>query len=196
MQRVLDIEIFKSHLQKIFLTVFLLRLYALDNFWVISPVGVLLISANYAAKNRRAQRWNRLQSRFQYSQNRRAWTESTANGIFSILRFNMRKEQIARFSLPRNPRGKHSQRNKSAPSGSAKQHIQYNPSGSAQSAQSQRQCAVGAVRAENFALRTFRAIFFERQCVWRGRQCAPINKKPFQETTRARAPPENNCPFF
>ena len=60
-QRVLDIEIFKSHLQKIFLTVFLLRLYALDNFWVISPVGVLLISANYAAKNRRAQRWNRLQ---------------------------------------------------------------------------------------------------------------------------------------
>ena len=73
MQRVLDIEIFKSHLQKIFLTVFLLRLYALDNFWVISPVGVLLISANYAAKNRRAQRWNRLQSRFQYSQNRRAY---------------------------------------------------------------------------------------------------------------------------
>ena len=60
-QRVLDIEIFKSHLQKIFLTVFLLRLYALDNFWVISPVGVLLISANYAAKNRRAQRWNCLQ---------------------------------------------------------------------------------------------------------------------------------------
>lgn len=61
MQRVLDIEIFKPHLQKIFLTVFLLRLYALDNFWVISPVGVLLISANYAAKNRRAQRCNCLQ---------------------------------------------------------------------------------------------------------------------------------------
>lgn len=69
-------------------------------------------------------------------------------------------------------------------------------SGSAQSAQSQRQCAVGVARAENSALRTFRAIFFERQCVWRWRQCAPINKKPFQETTRARAPPENNCPFF
>lgn len=117
-------------------------------------------------------------------------------GFFSILRFNMRKEQIARFSQPRNPRGTRSQRNKRAPSGSAKQHIQYKPSGSAQSAQSQRQCAVGAVRAENFALRTFRAIFFERQCVWRGRQCAPINKKPFRGTTRARAPPENNCPFF
>lgn len=29
-------------------------------------------------------------------------------GFFSILRFNMRKEQIARFSQPRNPRGKHS----------------------------------------------------------------------------------------
>lgn len=56
-------------------------------------------------------------------------------GFFSILRFNMRKEQIARFSQPRNPRGKHSQRNKRAPSGSAKQHIQYKPSGSAQSAQ-------------------------------------------------------------
>lgn len=69
----------------------------------------------------------------------------------------------------------------------------------AQSVQSTRQCPLGsvsAVRVENFALRTFRAIFFERQCVWRGRQCAPINKKPFQETTRARAPPENNCPFF
>ncbi len=69
-------------------------------------------------------------------------------------------------------------------------------SGSAQSAQSQRQCAVGVARAENSALCTFRAIFFERQCVWRGRQCAPINKKPFRGTTRARAPPENNCPFF
>lgn len=56
--------------------------------------------------------------------------------------------------------------------------------------------SVGVARAENSALRTFRAIFFERQCVWRGRQYAPINKKPFQETTRARAPPENNCPFF
>lgn len=66
----------------------------------------------------------------------------------------------------------------------------------AQSAQSQHQCAVGVTRAENSALRTFRAIFFERQCAWRWRQCAPINKKPFQETTRARAPPENNCPFF
>lgn len=72
----------------------------------------------------------------------------------------------------------------------------------AQSVQATRQRLVGsvsavrAVRAENFALRTFRAIFFERQCVWRGRQYAPINKKPFQETTRARAPPENNCPFF
>lgn len=69
----------------------------------------------------------------------------------------------------------------------------------AQSVQSTRQCPLGSVsvaRAENSALRTFRAIFFERQCVWRGRQCAPINKKPFQETTRARAPPENNCPFF
>ena len=66
----------------------------------------------------------------------------------------------------------------------------------AQSAQSQHQCAVGVTRAENSALRTFRAIFFERQCVWRGRQCAPINKKPFRGTTRARAPPENNCPFF
>lgn len=72
----------------------------------------------------------------------------------------------------------------------------------AQSVQSTRQCPLGsvsavrAVRAENSALRTFRAIFFERQCVWRGRQCAPINKKPFRETTRARAPPENNCPFF
>lgn len=117
-------------------------------------------------------------------------------GFFSILRFNMRKEQIARFSQPRNPRGTRSQRNKRAPSGSAKQHIQYNPSGSAQSAQSQRQCAVGVARAENSALRTFRAIFFERQCVWRGRQYAPINKKPFRETIRALAPPENNCPFF
>ena len=29
-------------------------------------------------------------------------------GFFSILRFNIRKEQIARFSQPRNPRGKHS----------------------------------------------------------------------------------------
>lgn len=87
-------------------------------------------------------------------------------------------------------------RNKRSRSGSAKQHIQYKPSGSAQSAQPQRQCAVGVARAENSALRTFRAIFFERQCAWRGRQCAPINKKPFQETTRARAPPENNCPFF
>lgn len=70
---------------------------------------------------------------------------------------------------------------------------------SAQSVQSTRQCPLGsvsAVRAENFALRTFRAIFFERQCVWRGRQYAPINKKPFRGTTRARAPPENNCPFF
>lgn len=72
----------------------------------------------------------------------------------------------------------------------------------AQSVQSTRQCPLGsvsavrAVRAENSALRTFRAIFFERQCVWRGRQYAPINKKPFQETTRAPAPPENNCPFF
>lgn len=195
MQRFLDIEIFKSHLQKIFLTVFLLRLYALDNFWVISPVGVLLISANYAAKNRRAQRWNRLQSRFQYSQNRRAYGIARQCD-FSILRFNMRKEQIARFSLPRNPRGKHSQRNKRSRSGSA-QSAQL-----AQSVQSTRQCPLGsvsavrAVRAENSALRTFRAIFFERQCVWRGRQCAPINKKPFRGTTRARAPPENNCPFF
>lgn len=84
-------------------------------------------------------------------------------------------------------RGRHSQ---------SKQRKQSKPSGSAQSAQSQRQCAVGVARAENSALRTFRAIFFERQCVWRWRQCAPINKKPFQETTRARAPPENNCPFF
>ena len=70
---------------------------------------------------------------------------------------------------------------------------------SAQSAQAKRKCSVGAVgtvSAENSALRTFRAIFFERQCVWRGRQYAPINKKPFRETTRARAPPENNCPFF
>ena len=69
----------------------------------------------------------------------------------------------------------------------------------AQSVQSTRQCPLGSVivaRAENSALRTFRAIFFERQCVWRGRQCAPINKKPFRGTTRARAPPENNCPFF
>ena len=99
-------------------------------------------------------------------------------------------------SKQRKPRGTRSQRNKRAPSGSAKQHIQYNPSGSAQSAQSQRQCAVGVARAENSALRTFRAIFFERQCVWRGMQYAPINKKPFQETSRARAPPENNCPFF
>lgn len=69
----------------------------------------------------------------------------------------------------------------------------------AQSVQATRQRLVGSVsasRAENSALRTFRAIFFERQCVWRGRQYAPINKKPFQETTRARAPPENNCPFF
>lgn len=81
-------------------------------------------------------------------------------------------------------------RNKRSRSGSA-QSAQL-----AQSAQSQRQCAVGVARAENSALRTFRAIFFERQCVWRGRQYAPINKKPFQETTRARAPPENNCPFF
>lgn len=108
-------------------------------------------------------------------------------GFFSILRFNMRKEQIARFSQPRNPRGKHS------PSVSA-QSAQL-----AQSVQSTRQCPLGsvsAVRAENSALRTFRAIFFERQCVWRGRQCAPINKKPFRETIRARAPPENNCPFF
>ena len=53
-------------------------------------------------------------------------------GFFSILRFNMREEQIARFSQPRKPRGKHSQSNKRAPSGSAKQHIQYNPRGSAQ----------------------------------------------------------------
>ena len=111
-------------------------------------------------------------------------------GFFSILRFNMRKEQIARFSLPRNPRGKHS------PSVSARS------AQSEQSVQSTRQCPLGsvsavrAVRAENFALRTFRAIFFERQCAWRGRQCAPINKKRFQETSRARAPPENNCPFF
>ena len=69
----------------------------------------------------------------------------------------------------------------------------------AQSVQSTRQCPLGsvsAVRAENSALRTFRAIFFERQCAWRWRQCAPINKKPFRGTTRARAPPENNCPFF
>lgn len=87
-------------------------------------------------------------------------------------------------------------RNKRSRSGSA-QSVQL-----AQSVQSTRQCPLGsvsavrAVRAENSALRTFRAIFFERQCVWRGRQYAPINKKPFQETTRARAPPENNCPFF
>ena len=69
----------------------------------------------------------------------------------------------------------------------------------AQSVQATRQRPLGSVsvaRAENSALRTFRAIFFERQCVWRGRQCAPINKKPFRGTTRARAPPENNCPFF
>lgn len=91
------------------------------------------------------------------------------------------------------------------------QAVAHNPrsrSGSAQSAQlaqsvqSTRQCPLGSVsavraaRAENFALRTFCAIFFERQCVWRGRQYAPINKKPFRGTTRARAPPENNCPFF
>lgn len=87
-------------------------------------------------------------------------------------------------------------RNKRSRSGSA-QSAQL-----AQSVQSTRQCPLGsvsavrAVRAENSALRTFCAIFFERQCVWRGRQYAPINKKPFQETTRARAPPENNCPFF
>lgn len=81
-------------------------------------------------------------------------------------------------------------RNKYSPSVSARS------AQSEQSAQSQRQCAVGVARAENSALRTFRAIFFERQCVWRGRQCAPINKKPFRGTTRARAPPENNCPFF
>lgn len=90
-------------------------------------------------------------------------------------------------------------RNKRSRSGSAQSaqlRKQSKPSGSAQSAQSQRQCAVGVARAENSALRTFRAIFFERQCVWRGRQYAPINKKPFRGTTRARAPPENNCPFF
>lgn len=151
-------------------------------------------------------------------------------GFFSILRFNMRKEQIARFSQPRNPRGKHSP-SVSARSAQSAQAVQAtrqrlvgsvsasrasqavarnkrSPNVSAQSAQlsqsvqSTRQCPLGsvsavrAVRAENSALRTFRAIFFERQCVWRGRQCAPINKKPFQETTRARAPPENNCPFF
>lgn len=100
-------------------------------------------------------------------------------------------------------------RNKRSRSGSA-QSAQL-----AQSVQSTRQCPLGsvsavravqaaarsvssvsAVRAENFALRTFCAIFFERQCAWRGRQCAPINKKPFRGTTRARAPPENNCPFF
>lgn len=93
-------------------------------------------------------------------------------------------------------------RNKRSRSGSA-QSAQL-----AQSVQSTRQCplgsvsairavpAVGVARAENSALCTFRAIFFERQCVWRGRQCAPINKKPFRGTTRARAPPENNCPFF
>ena len=178
MQRVLDIEIFKSHLQKIFLTVFLLRLYALDNFWVISPVGVLLISANYAAKNRRAQRWNRLQSRFQYSQNRRAWTESTANVIFPYSVLICVKSRLRGFRSTEI----HAARAVSAIS--ALQAVARSVS------------SVSAVRAENFALRTFRAIFFERQCVWRGRQCAPINKKPFQETTRARAPPENNCPFF
>lgn len=187
MQRVLDIEIFKSHLQKIFLTVFLLRLYALDNFWVISPVGVLLISANYAAKNRRAQRWNRLQSRFQYSQNRRAYGIARQCDFFPYSVLICAKSRLRGFrsraihAVARNPRSR---------SGSA-QSAQL-----AQSAQSQHQCAVGVTRAENSALRTFRAIFFERQCVWRGRQCAPINKKPFRGTTRARAPPENNCPFF
>lgn len=146
---------------------------------------------------------------------------------FSILRFNMREEQIARFSQPRKPRGKHSPsvsarsaqseqtaqatRQRSVSASRAIQAVARNKrsrSGSAQSAQlaqsvqSTRQCPLGsvsavrAVRAENSALRTFRAIFFERQCVWRGRQYAPINKKPFRETIRALAPPENNCPFF
>ena len=98
MQRVLDIEIFKSHLQKIFLTVFLLRLYALDNFWVISPVGVLLISANYAAKNRRPRGVIVCNRAFNIRKIGARGRNLLPMGFFSILRFNMRKEQIARFS--------------------------------------------------------------------------------------------------
>ena len=64
---------------------------------------------------------------------------------FSILRFNMRKEQIARFSLPRNPRGKHS------PSVSAWS------AQSEQTAQATRQRSVSASRASQAVARNKRS---------------------------------------
>lgn len=115
---------------------------------------------------------------------------STVSAISALGTVRANSASRASQAVARNPRSR------SGSAQSAQLRKQSKPSGSAQSAQSQRQCAVGVARAENSALRTFRAIFFERQCVWRGRQYAPINKKPFRGTTRARAPPENNCPFF
>ena len=120
----------------------------------------------------------------QSAQSKRQRAASTVSAISALQAVARSSTSNTSQAVARNPRSR---------SGSA-QSAQL-----AQSVQSTRQCPLGsvsAVRAENSALRTFRAIFFERQCVWRGRQCAPINKKPFRGTTRARAPPENNCPFF
>lgn len=63
--------------------------------------------------------------------------ESTANGIFfpySVL--ICAKSRLRGFRSTEIHAVARNQRNKRAPSGSAKQHIQYKPSGSAQSAQS------------------------------------------------------------
>ena len=111
-------------------------------------------------------------------------------GFFSILRFNMRKEQIARFSQPRNPRGTRS------PSVSARS------AQSAQAVQATRQRLVGsvsavrAVRAENSALRTFRAIFFERQCAWRGGNAPQSIKNLFEEQPARGRRLKIIAPFF